>query len=68
MRQGNMALAGKRGLPLGGLCANIKELRRGGRVVEGDRLLSDYRVTNSVAGSNPALSAITRHCLFLFEI
>ena len=35
-------------------------LGRGGRVVEGDRLLSGYRAYTSVAGSNPALSASFR--------
>src|SRR3954469_13723748 len=30
---------------------------RGGRVAEGTRLLSEYGVTSSIAGSNPALSA-----------
>ena len=39
------------------VCAIIVALRRGGRVVEGDRLLSGYRAYTSVAGSNPALSA-----------
>ena len=33
---------------------------RGGRVAEGTRLLSEYGVTSSIAGSNPALSALPR--------
>src|SRR3954453_1054593 len=31
--------------------------RRGGRVAEGTRLLSEYGAESSIAGSNPALSA-----------
>src|SRR5688572_9254089 len=32
--------------------------RRGGRVAEGTRLLSEYGAKSSIAGSNPALSAV----------
>src|SRR3954453_20954051 len=32
--------------------------RRGGRVAEGTRLLSEYGAASSIAGSNPALSAV----------
>ena len=32
--------------------------RRGGRVAEGTRLLSEYGAASSIAGSNPALSAL----------
>ena len=38
--------------------------RRGGRVAEGTRLLSEYGEAISIAGSNPALSAARRlHCV-----
>ena len=40
------------------MCYHTADRRRGGRVDEGNRLLSGYRVKSSVPGSNPGLSAI----------
>src|SRR5687768_5361478 len=40
-----------------GIRADSRGSRRGGRVAEGTRLLSEYGEAISIAGSNPALSA-----------
>jgi hypothetical protein len=41
------------------------EPRRDGRVAEGGGLLNRYRVKSSIGGSNPPLSAIHSHNLFV---
>ena len=41
-----------------GISPRGRSFWRGGRVVEGARLLSGYTVKSRIAGSNPALSAI----------